>query len=94
LVFKVAQAFSRRPFTVEARIRSQASLCVICGAQSGTGTGFPPSSSVSHRCSILIFILLVLKAEGEAGEAWENFQKSMFFRKTRYCHLGSEGLIS
>jgi len=49
LVFKVAQAVSRRPFTVEARIGSQVSLCVFCGAQSGTGTDFFPSSSVSHR---------------------------------------------
>jgi hypothetical protein len=36
----------------------------------------------------------VLKAEGETGEAWENFQKAMFFRKTGYYHLGSEGLIN
>jgi hypothetical protein len=36
---------------------------------------------------------LVLKAEGEAGEAWENFQKAMLFRKTGYCHLGFVGLI-
>jgi hypothetical protein len=90
----VAQAVSRRPFTVEARKESQASLCVIYGAQSGTGADFPPISSVSHRCPIHVFILLVLKAEGEAGEAWENFQKSNVFSENWVCHLGSEGLIN
>jgi len=35
----------------------------------------------------------VLKAEGEAGEAWENLQKAMLFRKAGYCHLGFEGLM-
>jgi hypothetical protein len=41
----MAQAVSRRPPTAEARVRSRVSACGICGGQSGTGTGFSPSSS-------------------------------------------------
>ena len=42
----VAQAVSRRHLTAEARVRSQVSLCEICGGPSGTGKGFFPSTSV------------------------------------------------
>jgi hypothetical protein len=52
----MAQAVSRRPLTAEAPVQSRVSPCEICGAQSGPGMGFFPSSSVFpsisfHRCS-------------------------------------------
>ena len=42
----MAQALSRRPLTAEARVHSHDSPWEICGRQSGTGTGFSPSTSV------------------------------------------------
>jgi hypothetical protein len=45
----MTQAVSRRPPTAEARVRSRVCPCGICGGQSGTGTGFSPSSSVFPR---------------------------------------------
>jgi hypothetical protein len=42
----MAQVVSRRPVTAEALVRARVNPRGICGGQSGTGTGFSPSSSV------------------------------------------------
>jgi hypothetical protein len=49
----MAQVVSRRPLTVEARVRARVNPCGIYGGQSGTGTGFSPSSSV-FPCQCII----------------------------------------
>jgi hypothetical protein len=40
----MVQAVSVRPLTAQARVCAHVSPCGVCGEQSGTGTGFPPSS--------------------------------------------------
>jgi hypothetical protein len=40
----VTQAVGRRPLTAEAGVDALVSPCGICGGQSGTETGFSPSS--------------------------------------------------
>jgi hypothetical protein len=42
----MAQVVSHRPLAAVSRVRARINLCGICGLQSGTGTGFSPSSSV------------------------------------------------
>jgi hypothetical protein len=42
----MARAVSCRPVTAEAQVRPRISPCRICGGQSGTGTGFPLSTSL------------------------------------------------
>jgi hypothetical protein len=43
----MAQDVSCWPLTAEARVRVRVNPCWICDGQSGIGTGFSPSSSVS-----------------------------------------------
>jgi hypothetical protein len=49
----MAQVVSCRPLTAEARVRVQVNPCGSCDGQSGTGTGFSPSSSV-FPCQYII----------------------------------------
>jgi hypothetical protein len=49
----MAQVVSRRPLTAEARVRARVNPCGIRGGQSGTGTGFSPSSS-AFPCQYII----------------------------------------
>jgi hypothetical protein len=48
----MAQAVSRRPLTAKSPVQSHASPYGICGAQNGTGTGFPPGYSCVPRARI------------------------------------------
>jgi hypothetical protein len=60
----MAQAVSGRPLTAESRVRTRVNPCGICGEESGTGTGFSPSSSdspvniIPPSFSILIYQLV------------------------------------
>lgn len=56
------QAVSRRPFTVQVRVRVQASPCADCGGKRGTETGFIRilrvfSVSFFNQCSTLILLI-------------------------------------
>jgi hypothetical protein len=42
----MAQVVSRRPVTAEVWVHPRVNPFGICGGQSGTGTGFSPSSTV------------------------------------------------
>jgi hypothetical protein len=61
----MAQVVSSRPLTAEARVRAQVKACGICGGQSGTGTGFSPSSSAFPCQYIILPSLSRLISSGE-----------------------------
>jgi hypothetical protein len=44
----VAYVVSHQPVTAKPNVQSHVNLCGICNGQSGTGTGFPPSTSLFH----------------------------------------------
>jgi hypothetical protein len=61
----MAQVVSRRPLTAEALVSAPVNPCRICGGQSGTGTGFSPSSSVFPCQYIIPSSLSKLISSGE-----------------------------
>ena len=69
----------------EVRFQSRANPREVYDVQSGNRTGSPPSNSVFppaiafHKCFIIISILILLLPEGQAGEAWETWNKAMLF---------------
>jgi hypothetical protein len=61
----MAQVVSRRALTAEALVGARFNPCGICGGQSGTGTGFSPSSSVFPGQYIIPPSLSKLISSGE-----------------------------
>ena len=98
LQFLKAQAVSRRPVSMKARVQCQVSPCEIYGGQSGTGTGFspsnkdffPPPRSVSfHQCTILIFTYMrtfqnAMLFPISTSSGWKYFHFSLGFKALNY----------
>jgi len=80
---------SHWPVTVEARFRSQASVCVICDAKSGTGPCFSPSTSgfpsQYHSTNAPNWCSFIVVPEGQMGEAWEPSK--------RQCSFGNQAAL-
>jgi len=62
---------------VVAEVIISRSSCGICGGQSGSQYFCFPLSLPFHQCCTLIFVLMLILPEGQAGEAWEPSNKGM-----------------
>lgn len=71
----MTQAISCQAITLDAQVQSLISLHLIYGRKSGTITRFSLIISVLlcqyHRCSIHIYILMLIISEPQVNEAWE-----------------------
>jgi hypothetical protein len=71
----MAQAVTRRPLTAEARVRGRVNPCGSCGGQSGTGTGYFPSSSVSLvNITPPSLSKLISSADEQYVRQWQQFR--------------------
>jgi hypothetical protein len=81
----MGQAVSRRPLTVEARVRSQVSPREICGGRSGTGIGFPPEylafSCEYHFANVPYSSTCRSYQQVKKGGNWEPAEKQCSFGK-------------
>jgi len=86
----VAQVVSHRPLSAESRVQYQASPCEICVGQSGTETGFFPSTSVflcqyhssNDHADIHLHVALTRKTNGWSLGTFRN-----------QCCFGSRGTL-
>ena len=99
----MAQAVSHRPLTAEVHVRSQDSAYEIFGGQSGTLTGFSPSTSVSPLSTIPPALQTRLHPHVDltrrtTTQNMRAFQKGKLFRKfgecwiTKYFHNTNEDM--
>jgi hypothetical protein len=61
-IWRSTEVVSRRLLAAESRVRTRVNPCVICGGQSGTGTGFSPSSSVlpcQYHSTVILHIHVI-----------------------------------
>jgi hypothetical protein len=76
----MSQTASCWPLSTQTLVRSQASICMCCGGQSHTPTGFP-SSTWFFPVTIILpmlhihFQVMFLLPEWQTGEAWEPSKK-------------------
>ena len=75
----MAQAMSHMSLTSEVRMRSRSGLCETDGEHSGFRSGFRTSGSILrlsvslYQRPVLIFVLMLLLPEGQAGLARLSF---------------------